>query len=626
MARIRILALLGVAGVVGLGGLRYFDMHPITVGSPPDEAEIGGSAPVPSTGGDVAVWIGPADPLVPDGYRYADYSSGWINLIEAEMGPCSVVTGERPDLTGYAALVVTSSALAAADAADLVSFLDSGGLLLFDAPNDGSAYPTHLASLLGGVGTAGRPFPDDDLLPAGLVAPVDREAFDEVPFHRPDAVLDLSDIGEPAADSTLFARADGSGQVVVSALNVGRFYTNMLQGAPHDDAFGLTQRFGDYDDILEPDDLVADVRLRQNEVPFADLFARAVCSLLDRPHRLPNPRLLWFPAGSDGLILMTHDEDFRGGEKSLWLTEWDRDLGLRGTTFAISTRRVEENWLIDGRTPSDMAQAIEEIGGSVGLHWNQYPMEVGIGPIEPIKVYMSLEEQIERFRAVSPATADVRTNRNHYLIVRDGWVEVFRVMAAHGIRLDSTFGANKGRGYLFGTARPYSILDDDGLPLAIRELPFVNQENWGGADQAYFSRLLAANAERHKGAIVSLFHPHLIILEDDGRALFEHVAKTALATNHRPFHFDEMLAFWEARIGATVQTGETRDGRVDVLVEVDHEDLAVAWPVTGSAAPRSAQTAGGEDLPVEDIEIGGVTYKSLRVPPGSHRISITIDG
>ena len=67
-------------------------------------------------------------------------------------------------------------------------------------------------------------------------------------------------------------------------------------------------------------------------------------------------------------------------------------------------------------------------------------------------------------------------------------------------------------------------------------------------------------------------------------------------------------------------------GAIEIEVDVLHEDLALGFPVVGSAAPRSAQTTRGIELPITDVRIGGVTYKSLRVPVGSHRISITVDG
>jgi hypothetical protein len=287
--------------------------------------------------------------------------------------------------------------------------------------------------------------------------------------------------------------------------------------------------------------------------------------------------------------------------------------------FVIGHPRMPEDWTAE----RDFAAAIAAAGGATGLHWNQFPQPRGIGPIEPFAYVMTCARQAEWLRALAPATAAARTNRNHYLILRPHWSETFRILAAQGIRLDSTFGANKGRGYLFGTARPFRVLDRTGLPLPLLELPFENQEGWGGADVAYFKRLFTANAARHKGAIVSLFHhPHVLAAADGGRQLIDAVAANALESGHRPMTFDEMLAFWDARRAARVRsTPEGEALRIQFLAAT--ADTALGVPLVG----RTLESAAIDGAPVEPVpvRIGAWTWASLPLPAGEHEILLRFE-
>ncbi|MBI4880151.1 MAG: hypothetical protein HY812_10910, partial [Planctomycetes bacterium] len=193
--------------------------------------------------------------------------------------------------------------------------------------------------------------------------------------------------------------------------------------------------------------------------------------------------------------------------------------------------------------------------------------------------------------------------------------------AAQGIRLDSTFAANKGRGYLFGTARPYRILDENGLPLPLRELPFVNQEDWGGADQAFFTRLLERNAERHRGAIVSLFHPHLVVQTEAGAALFEHSARTALATGHQPMNFRDLLAFWDARDRAVIRSAAA-GADLSVEIAVERADFVLGFPVAADGEIPVEAFLDGQSAPLGQARVGGLDYALVSLPAGEHRLTL----
>lgn len=637
--------------VGGIGGLRFLDLHPIYLKGSPAERTATGRPPKLAERGDVAILVNRAaiaQAAQARTFSGADFSCAWMNLIEAELGVYSLVEAAEANLASYRAAVLTASAHRSIAPATLRQFVEDGGVVFIDGPDENAPWPDIYAELSGVRAEGMRPFPTRELLPSGGITNGDRAAFDAVPFGRPERVVSLIPEDDVIRRSTLFfERSLGAGRVLSTPLNVARLYTTMLQGKPTSDDFTLEPRFGDYDDILEPDDLISDAALRENEVPFADLFARAVVSLLD-PTDAPLPRLLWFPHDSSGIFLMTHDEDFRAGEKSLELAKWDESLGVRGTTFVISTSRLFDDWLTgdDDRPyhqrrpdePADYAAQMAACGAAVGFHWNQFAMRYGVGPVEPVEFHFSSHNQIERLRELSLATANTRINRNHYLIQRARWTEHFRVLAGNNIRLDTTFGSNKGRGYLFGTARPYSILDENGFPIAILELPFINQEDWGGADAAYFDRMLEANSRRHKGSIVSLFHSHLRLQDEDGKELYTHIVKKAEETGHRSMNFNDLLEFTTARSNATVRSRVAGDDWIietssperqpdrsarrssDGTTDIESFELSLAFPV--GAGKRSVTLEAGKPVPLERLEIGGQIYERLQLPPGESRITV----
>jgi len=613
-----------LAGGFALLTVWYLDRHPPLLPGWPKDAEQAGQAPGPRDHGDVLLMLGPARPEPAANLDALDASAAWTNLLEAEFGAYSLARVEPDRPVGLQPCrVVSASAHDQLDLGELESFIQNGGVAFLDAPSRPGDWAPGLLALAGLEQDGESPFPPSSLLPALALDAIDRDAFDASPFPRPERISKLSPTKGGAtplngsSPALFFERRLGAGKLVTAAFSVANLYLRMLQGIPEQD-FSLTERHGDYPGMIEPDDLVKDPALRENETPFADLLARAVGALLDPPDlSVPGlPRLLWYPQGSSGLFLMTHDEDFRGGAELLRLLEDGRELGLKPTVFIIAHPRVAEDWSQD-----DLLQ-VGRSGGAFGLHWNQLPMPEGLGPIEPIRRRQDLESQWNRLSSLAGPSASIRSNRNHYLVLQDGWTTSMRKLAAIGVRLDSTFGANKGRGYLFGSARPYRILDQNGQPLAIRELPFINQEDWGAADQHYFTRLLRANAQRHHGALVSLFHSHLIVRTEAGRQLFKEAARIALSTGHLPMNFDELLEFWDARQRARIRSVRTATEWI-CRIEVDRDDFQLALPEAPSELLARARL-DGRPLSSSRTRLGARECAVIPLQSGVHELKIRL--
>lgn len=632
----RLAILLGL--LLALLMLRHFDRDPIRIGGLPsakDEPRARGVPPPRSGRGDVLLHLDRRridEAAREASFARADFSCGWIGLLESEFGAYSVVDhGDGDDKAAAPAAraqIVSSSALESVAPESLRAFLESGGSVLVDAPDGGRRWPPGWLELAGiGLAESDRPELLTDVAPSEIFAPgantkEDRHQAGEklgglkpgVPRARPldSQTHPLSDAEAPVYFERFFESGAKRGRLVIALLPIGRTFTVMTQGAPSDDRFGLKEKFGDYEGIVEPDDLVSSRDLRENELPYADMLAHSMAALLDPDPRAapPLPRLLWFPQRSTGVVLATHDEDLRGGAKMLRLSEWDRDLGLKGTSFVIPHPRLAEDWL----EPRDFVAAIAGAGGAIGMHWNQFPTPRGVGPIEPVEWIAPCPEQERWLRDLLPGAKGFRTNRNHYLVLRDDWTEAYRILAARGVRLDSTLASNKGRGYLLGSARPHPLLDDRGYPLDLRELPFINQEDWGGADAAFFTRMFEANALRFGGALVTLFHPHLVVNDEAGAKLFVHVAKEALRTGHRPLTMEEMLDFWDARLAAEVHAEVRGPRTLAIRARAGRDDLQLGLPLIDA----TRVVVDGKDLPRR--RIGAREFALLALPAGDAEI------
>jgi hypothetical protein len=646
---VRTIAILGLLAAGGGAGVLYLDRHPLTSSELAADPEVAGVVPPTVAHADVALVIDSraiANSAAAGSFRALDLSCALLSPLEAEFGPVTLLDAAAPRaLEGGLprALVVSSSAQGDEDVVALAArVLASGGTVLVEPAGNALELAESWLDLAGlerdDPGLA--PFPAGDWLPQGTLSAERAAAFAAAPWPRPVSYARLRPRGAATrapADPTLVfenhVRAPGEGKLIVVAVRLSRLFATMLQGSPTADDFSLTERHGDYPDIVEPDDLVADPRLRENETPFADLLARAVARLLDPPRGPPLPRLLWFPPRSRGVYLMTHDEDLRGGAAMLDLAERDAAMGVPATHFVIGHPRIQSSardWPEGGGHAGELLAR----GHALALHWNQMPTPRGVGPIEPLQWVAPLADQIDWFARIDPRQGEgsglsPAINRNHFLILAPSWSRSFRQMAAAGIRLDSTLGANKGRGYLFGTARPYRLLDENGLPLAVRELPFQNQENWGGVDAAFFTRLFGSNADDAGGAIVSIFHPASVLREPTDPALIAHAAATALATSHHAATFPEYLDFWGARVGAGAAAAPLRSvvaGENRLRIECDlPRELAVGFPLRAGET-AIATDSGGAALPIEARTLGGGAFGVMVLPRGSSVVLVEFRG
>lgn len=600
------LLLVGLA--LALLGLRWLDLNPITLGSFPREIEKAGSPPGAGNRQDVVVWIDSGSIVESSrarSFARLDLSAAWIALLEGRLGGVGVWDGPTPPEGATPRALVVTSSIASRVGPELVeSWLDDGATVLVDAANTGIADARWLERARLAVAGAIAPRAPQlaPLIDPSLAGEWSRLEFVSPPAWSRLAPLDPESTPLPNAESPLvFSRSVGEGSLVVAAVPLARWWCRLSQGEPADD-FTVPERFGDYPDIREPDDLALHASQRECEIPFADQLAEAFVALLD-PKPAPLPRVAWFPGDSKGVYLMTHDEDLRGGAEMASLAALDRGAGVRGTHFVIGHPRLTEDWH-DGHVASILGA-----GGEIAIHWNRFPTPHGAWKIEPVQWVATLDEQLAWLASLP--LAHPRWNRTHFLQVDGTWTSSFRAMEAAGIAFDSTYAPNKGRGYLFGSALPRRIVDENGLLLNVREVAFHNQEDWGGADAAFFDRLFEGNAATNRGAIVSIFHPPKVLRTPTPRATIDYACAVALATGHRAWTASEFGRFVLANLA--LELDSRRDGEGVVVTYANAtEGRSILMP----ASARSSRVEPATYRSVRET-IGGREYLRVELPAAS---------
>ncbi|MBN2489975.1 MAG: hypothetical protein JXQ29_03885 [Planctomycetes bacterium] len=630
-----LLAIAGVLVVLGGALLVWMDRHPVDVPwlddrdpeAPSIDAFSNEAAPVLliSSLEDLARAARARD------FDRMDWSLAWRNLLEQEVGWFAhreyVELGAEP-WTGRALVIVAHSAIARctpAEIAELAAFVAAGGVLLLDRP--GPAWEALSGLRLGPErrreGRISAAAPDvlapevrAELQRAGIPLPVRLHALDS-PL---DAGLEtlLAFDGEPA----LVARPAGRGAVVSVLFDLGWLLVTVQQGRPEPD-YRVAKRWGFYRHLLESHDLVWHESYLRNAVPAADVLERAVLAAACRFVSLP---VWWaFPREAMGLLLMTHDEDEYGADRCRLLLDHEVSIGARSTFFLLSGRRMEDGW------PADAVRHFAAQGADLALHWNRLPAITGLWKLEPIARVFALADQVDFFRETQRRgglPAGPLLNRNHYLMwaspaeFRAGdthYTRTFRILHRHGIVMDSTYGPNReGRGYLFGTGRPFHPLDVDGKHIPLREMPFLSQEDWGGEDEAWFGRLFAESEAWYHSAICCIFHPHLIVREEAGERLWKSVYASAARHRHAAVSFREYHDFLEARRASPLRFARADDGALRIECEAEGPDLAVLLRGTVHAVELDGQPV---DRP-GTLSLDGQRCTLVAVPAGRHVLVI----
>lgn len=602
-----------------------FSLDWFHVDLPARERAIAASPPTPRAGESCVVLAADADAIAASSrkgtFRELDLSYAWLNVLEQEVGPADLVDPERlPTVLPHARWVILSSSVFT-DSFDpgiwtrhLAPWVAGGGALVLDRPN---------RAWLAAIGFDG-PFEEREIRPsAWRVVNVETGHPQDLPLPRislsavlpnPDprwtCILEAVTPTEARLPVVLGQRR-GLGYILLAAADLPRLLVVTQQGMPEDD-FSVVNR---HTEILNPrrletNDLVADPVMLTNDVPSADIVERAVVDALAA--EVPIPRWWYFPEGATGAAAVTQDDE-AFGDNALWMLEDDAEHGRRSTTFFVA----------GGRLTATAWQRCAGKGAGGGIHWNRRKDmaggwdRFGIWLFRPFHRMRSLEAQL---RVLEPVLGTpILVNRNHFLAWSAHYTRDFRVLAANGIRLDSSYGTDWGcRGYLFGTGLPFHPLDANGCPFRLLEVPQIWADNIAGADSAWVSGVLRDASERYHELVVSLYHPDSFTwLPEDplgGYRTRELNFETAEALGMWTPTFPELLAWWNARAESRFAAEKTPGG-LTIRYAIDHEGAAMRWD--GPPPARVVDAMGRELNVVSRLHpVSGRAFSLIETPRG----------
>ncbi len=544
-------------------------------------------------------------------FDQALWSHAWAGLLEQELGAPSVLDLEdlSPGHLGQARLIVfTRSATGQEPAPELLRAIrqaaEEGTAVVLEMPSAGwsdlsgvvlSPAPVNLqgsfwrgqllefeefpASLEGGV--AGSSLRELRRIPV-FTWLVQGRALEPT----------VRALGRLSGQPLLYVRPEGRGFVLTLGFDLACQVHALQQGAPGGPGFVVPESRGLIPGLSESQDLVLDLGLLDNRVPYADLLEGWIVAMAEQAAG-PLPGWWRFPFADDGVAVLSHDEEGRGREAFRELEALQARLGIPSTVFALAGRNLPQLW-------SEGAEDLE-------LHWNRFLA----GDFPPYE-RPDLRAQVARLQAVRGTRP--RLNRTHFLAWGREYTEPFQQMAAAGLELDSTYGPNRGRGYLFGTGLPFRVLDQDGRPLPLWEWPFVSQEDWAGVDLEFLSGLLDDSTRAWHQAPVLLLHPHRLVATEKGERLVEAFVHRARQRRHRLTTMLEYHDFLCMRAQARMQSR--------MRGEVLEADLFAPGPGLAVHLPATLKEVRVDGRPARTrwIRLYDRPRILVEIPPGQHRL------
>lgn len=504
-----------------------------------------------------------------------DWSFAWVNTLEQEMGIYALCdVSELPENMNSRRLIILSRSVGALSEKNyylIEDFVRKGGILILEQPT--SEY-----SELCGFKTSGAN-------KAGAITWIDDSVLEEphntylrgMPLNT--GILNVLEINP---DVRTIMRIDDKPAICTRKFEVGHIisllfnYTLQLvsiqQGVPHSTDYKLRKRFGD----IRSTDLILHRKMLDNFIPFADILEKTLFHIIEE--FLPLPRLWYCPFEYDGIVLMSHDEEYYG-DKILFVAEHESKINATSSFFVIPDSSIS-------------AKAAKKISKTcdLELHWNRGlgKKAVKLGPIKIAGRQLPLEHQINLFKN---KIGEVSACRIHAFKWDEDYTSTFQILHANNVLLDSSYGSSggAGRGYLFGTGYPFYPIDKNGLPIPLYEVPVLIQDYYGGATAKDVAELVYASKDAYHETLVLLYHPHRIAASSELRKDWETFFD--LRANHWVTNFKELLKWLQARRATNFKSSWNGE-KLSIRVYSGSENVAVLIPNRKKAPAKLGQEVG----------------------------------
>lgn len=569
------------------------------------------------------LWSGRSGPVAPkdENFFERNWSLAWVNFLLQEVGPYTLSSlenfeFEQLDLFRFVYLLSSLEGKLGADEQErLESFVQSGGTLIVEGAASNSLECPGIR-----FSSKNKRFRSLTSINRQKVPPRLLECLLRMPFltrgwEIESKERDLEIILEMEGTPVFFKRAVGRGRVFSLGFDFGLLLVGLQQGIPVRGASRLEKLFGTQPRVIEPEDLVLKASLLDTSVPSADLFERFLFKVITEDE--PAPRWWYFPNPYTGAFITSHDEEAMGADPRLEaMCREEKSEGIRGTLFVISDAKLHERWPDHGTLRQFSREA------EIGLHWNRF--QKPRFKFRSFKFGMHEESLNKQLEFLQKETGEpVRMNRTHYLAMGAYYGGHFESLAAGGICFDSTYGPNQGgRGYLFGTGYPYYGLTGKGSLSGVLELPFLTQETWGGADLSFVKRLLRESDENFHEVVMTNFHPHYTILQEEGRAMWRGGLDFAKERKQWCPTLGEFYQFFKKRSESSLRS-RCVGGNLEVNVHSKQEEGILSFPAEDLRG-RPFLRAEVDGISPEPRKVVNAWFEEILVPipAGSHQIKV----
>jgi len=595
----RFIVALLVLGIADLLALYPLPVPPLDLG-----LEARAYSLPPRVGVPTAIVLG--EPRHAKDFYSSDWSYAWTNLLEQEVCSYNVVDLDTleaiPNWTKV--LIVTRGAMVSAGtkADDLSAWVAEGNLLILEFP---SLPLFQLAGVSGEEPSKIRrpkrvTWADD---PSGqLLLPMPLETDLLSASEGPDVEVLMRMDGRPA----VLYREHGEGAVITFLFDVGRQLTALQQGVP-DFRFRVKDKRGSHG-IVDATDLLLSPELLTAFVPYADVLERWVIAAAER--FLPLPRVWYFEYPFDGLVAVTHDEEWYG-DQSIFIFEEEAAQGYPSTFFVIPKGPITSRGL----------HRMKQLGPDIEIHWNRELtrrlvfFRMGDG---------TLRSQIRTLiKKLGRGSDAISLCRIHRLRWGGHYTRTYRIMERQGIKMDLSLGPAglRGKGYLFGTGLPFHPLDTNGRPFRLYELPIHVESDYSNADSEYLGQLLENSSSSFHEVIDVLYHPLDLVEGRPTRQYWLELRNLSLQENHKLVTVSALLDWWRERCATNISNLTWKDGRLSFDFHAKSEDVAIMIPV--SVGKRSLYEIRADGGPCQErrVSLQGKAYLLVKAAPGTRKIT-----
>ena len=632
--RRRMLATMLLGALLVVGVLGYLNKHPIHLSS--GETPLVGAARPTATVSDVLVIIwsdGIEHAADTDQFDDVDWSWAWVDTLESTLGPVRVADPtqiDRQALSDSRFVVITHSAALCPEIEGslhlLEQFVASGGVLVLERPEGG------LRSAFSADGRGGMRTPAAISGATGVSPDVDT-ALQEMPLFtrfvgstgpvaRGETLLSMD--GAPVA----YRVRRAAGAIVTVDFNLGLAVVSLQQGRPNRDGFEVENASGA--ELPTTLDLTADPVLAEAEVPYADLLEHFIV-FIAMGESAPLVGVWPFPGGADGLVVMSHNVESEA-ETALWMADYEAS-NEGASTFFLGYQAVpeEDDFLRYSSLDTGFAALWER--GDENRTGNR--RRVGLGGIRPFSRLVSLADLYSNHSSTMDTPDQIFGVR-----ILDGtwsneYAEPFEVMAGAGFTYDSTYGMRPASiveppAYRFGTSRLFAVLDRNGLPLPLFELPTVISDLTSVEQTERLQQFLRRSQRSHHQAFP--IHVGSDIFERDVALdvfdAWRRVVDSARRRGHIVMSGEEYVRSELTRrnLALSSRSRRTEAGRYTITIDVDMGDsglwLHVPAEVAGTSFREAHTAAEGEALNTREVRVFGLEQVLLQPPSGVSQIEV----